>query len=181
MIQSTFLCCDERDLTDTYDPRCRSRPTHTDATARDAFTPQKGDVILCNWSSWIDVLYLVTRFNPTFVRPVVSAPPTSGAATSSESRSSATRRRDAATRGQQHAGIATNTSAAQAQTSSVTGEQRILGWKQASFLDMMMRSGSIPETSEGKANMKPLDSLLKEADGAGPVVLFPEVSVGLVE
>ncbi|BGP12966.1 hypothetical protein JCM10213_006605 [Rhodosporidiobolus nylandii] len=36
------------------------------------FAPQKGDLIVPNSSSWVDLLYLAFRFNPTFVLPVLS-------------------------------------------------------------------------------------------------------------
>ncbi|KAK4058185.1 hypothetical protein OIO90_000924 [Microbotryomycetes sp. JL221] len=38
-----------------------------------AFAPQQGDVIVANSSSYIDVLYLAFRYNPTFLLPTTSA------------------------------------------------------------------------------------------------------------
>ncbi|GAA6047870.1 hypothetical protein JCM3770_004683 [Rhodotorula araucariae] len=36
------------------------------------FSPRKGDLIVANSSSYVDLLYLTFRFNPTFVLPVTS-------------------------------------------------------------------------------------------------------------
>ncbi|GAA5985909.1 hypothetical protein JCM11641_004825 [Rhodosporidiobolus odoratus] len=37
------------------------------------FAPQKGDLIVANSSSYVDLFYLAFRYNPTFVLPVTSA------------------------------------------------------------------------------------------------------------
>ncbi|GAA5831490.1 hypothetical protein JCM11251_004042 [Rhodosporidiobolus azoricus] len=41
------------------------------------FTPKKGDIIVANHSSYIDLLYLAFRYNPTFLLPL-SSPSTPG-------------------------------------------------------------------------------------------------------
>lgn len=148
----------------------RSRGRAAQAQAKPLFNPQKGDLILCNWSSWVDVLVLLIAFNPTFVRPVVQERLGSGQAQTEKSNSpSATnRRKGAAARGQQHAEMA-KTASEQGQGS---GEARLLGWTEVSFAVVMLESGLCPPTGPQNA-LKSLDEILQHA--SGPVVVFPEL------
>jgi hypothetical protein len=37
-----------------------------------SWAPQPGDIIISNWVSWLEVLWLAARYNPIFVVPVFS-------------------------------------------------------------------------------------------------------------
>jgi hypothetical protein len=147
----------------------RSRGKATTAQGTAIFKPKKGDIILCNWSSWVDVLVLLVAFNPTFVRPIIS-PRSSDQQPSAKTSSADRRRQGAAARGQQHHSSTAQPSATRV---SPTSEERLVGWKAVSFIDMVF-TAAIPPASKEINDARPLEDLLREAPS--PLVIFPEVS-----
>ena len=159
---------------ETISLRGRGRANQSQNTA--TFAPKKGDVILCNWSSWIDILVLTIKFNPVFIRPVVK--PNANDLTSNDDKSSSNannRRKGAAARGQQHAQMKVESPKAtsgSSNASQISGEERLLGWNEISFPLMMLESGLCPPTRSTGSKLS-LEDVIKKAEG--PVVVFPEL------
>lgn len=126
-----------------------SRRTTSRSPPQVPFDPKKGDIIVSNSSSYVDLLYLAFRcvilcplirlagtdssangsFNPTFLLPVTSA--------------------------------------------SSTG--KVSGFRRVSLLTAFRASGFLPQQSQDGGES--LERALREA--RGPVVLFPEVRLSL--
>jgi len=140
------------------------------------FSPKKGDVILCNWSSWVDVLILTIKFNPVFVRPVVKPNANDVASNDDNTSSNANKRRKgAAARGQQHAQMKVESpkaSSGGSSSSQTSGEERLVGWNELSFPLMILESGLCPPT-RSTGSKASLEEVIKKADG--PIVIFPEL------
>ncbi|KAG8947654.1 hypothetical protein FRC04_010588 [Tulasnella sp. 424] len=124
------------------------------------WNPGRGDVIVSNWCSWIELLYLAFRWNPIFLLPIAEEP------SSTDSRPSTA---------QSTPGRRTGTGSAAISTPSNASRTRvpILGWKQASLLEMISHSGYGPlPPRKGAAAPLSLEQIRAKADR--PVVVFPE-------
>ncbi|WVR06750.1 hypothetical protein IAU60_003785 [Kwoniella sp. DSM 27419] len=117
--------------------------------------PRKGDLILTNWTGYVDVLYLAFRHNPTFLLPVFSDQTAQSAAKT---------------------GRHTGTGSASITTS--VPEPPLLGYMPYSLSAMLTRTGSLPDRFS--VAPKGLYKTLKEArrKEGRPVVLFPEATTG---
>ena len=137
--------------TDLVSPK-RGKQT---AIAQAVRSPMKGDLIIANWSSYVDVLYLAFRYNPTFVLPVFSPAST-------------------ATRGS----TGRHTGTGSANINNALPQPPLLGYVGVPLLAMLAKTGSLPETHSTPP--KSLFKTLKDArmKCAGPVVLFPEATTG---
>lgn len=141
------------------------------------FSPKKGDIIMCNWSSWIDVLLLTIKFNPLFVRPVVKPGVNDVTSTNADNTSinPNKRRQGAASRGQQHAQMKSDSPKASSGvngTNHTSGEERLIGWNEVSFPLMILESGLCPP-SRSTGSKVSFEEVIKKADG--PIVVFPEL------
>jgi hypothetical protein len=151
----------------------RGRAAALSASRANPFEPKRGDIILSNFSSWLDVLIAAMKFNPVFLLPVVapsSAAP--AAASSSHAKPSPARRRNAG------ASVVTETNAKQAQASPAaeqTREKRFLGFREVSLWQALASAGKTP-LIHGKdvGSYRDLATIAKGA--SGPVMVFPEVS-----
>jgi hypothetical protein len=119
-------------------------------------SPKSGDLIITNWTSYVDILYLAFRHNPTFLLPVFEPLPELALVT-------------------QKTGRHTGTGSASLSQPKVSQPQpRHLGYMPVSLLQMLVRTGQLPP----QADIPPLGmyKTLKEARRmkSGPVVLFPE-------
>ncbi|KZV69196.1 hypothetical protein PENSPDRAFT_743948 [Peniophora sp. CONT] len=125
----------------------------------EAFAPGAGDLIVSNWMSWVELLYLAFRFNPVFVLPVSST---------SESASAGS------TSGAQRTGRGTGTGSANVSTPSNRPSMKrtpIKGFRAVSLLSIIKSAGLIPEVgSEGLVTS--LESIRSSV--GRPVVVFPE-------
>lgn len=138
------------------------------------FEPSRGDLILSNFSSWIDVLYAAIKFNPVFALPVV-APPSksiaSAASAASQAKASPARRRNAG------ASVVTdvnNAAAAATDSSSSPPEKRLLGFKLVSMWQAIGYAGHPPLIYGRDAHKyRDLSQLVK--DSPGPIMLYPEL------
>lgn len=156
----------------------RGRAAALSASRANPFEPKRGDIILSNFSSWLDVLITAMKFNPVFVLPVVapsSAAP--AAASSSQAKPSPARRRNAG------ASVVTETNAKQAQATPAadqTREKRFLGFREVSLWQALASAGKMP-LIHGKdvGSYGDLANIAKEA--AGPIMVFPEVSTGVTK
>ncbi|KAG8793756.1 hypothetical protein FRC16_010834 [Serendipita sp. 398] len=122
---------------------------------QEKWSPKAGDVIVSNWCSWAEILWLAFRFNPVFVLPVAPTPQ------SGESdASTATGRR-------------TGTGSAAIHKSSNMQRTAITGFHHVSLFKILSLLGKTPSTFglplEGARS---LESIRKSADR--PIVVFPE-------
>ncbi|PWN22879.1 hypothetical protein BCV69DRAFT_292289 [Microstroma glucosiphilum] len=158
--------------TETVSLKNRGRAAALSANRANPFEPKRGDIILSNFSSWLDVLITAVKFNPIFLLPVVSpSSATPAASSSSQAKPSPARRRNAG------ASVVTETNAKQAQASPAadqTREKRFLGFREVSLWQALASAGKTP-LIHGKdaGSYRDLATIAKEA--AGPVMVFPEL------
>lgn len=134
--------------------------------------PEKGSIIISNWSSWIDVLYISMLFNPVFLAPVVATPPVSAQNSPRLSKSppGSLRRRPAG------AEVINEVNAAAANPALSGPSSRMLGFRKVSMWDMIINSGQTPMVrcdKNGKQVFQDLETLAKKTDR--PVCIFPEL------
>lgn len=142
-----------------------------------AVQPAAGDLIVANYSSWIDVLILTAWWAPQFVVPVVA--PTAGRGVSATA--------SAASAGAGPTGAARRAAAkhGSASPSGAATESGVLGWRIVSWWEMLRSTGHVPSTSApvGAGRMFPdavaaAESLGKSGTPARDqtaLVLFPEL------
>ncbi|KAI0638280.1 hypothetical protein C8Q77DRAFT_1242705 [Trametes polyzona] len=132
------------------------------APAKESWNPRAGDLIVSNWASWIEVLWLAFRFNPIFVLPVcetlelpAALPPTSSPISRTPGRRTGT-------------GSAAISSPS---TRAPIPRIPVLGFRRVSLLSIIASTGRLPLTA---ADAKPenLEAIRSKADR--PVVVFPE-------
>ncbi|OSD04340.1 hypothetical protein PYCCODRAFT_1466301 [Trametes coccinea BRFM310] len=134
------------------------------APANESWNPKAGDLIVSNWASWIEILWLAFRFNPIFVVPVcetLEIPSPTKSASSPISRTPGRRT------GTGSAAISSPS------TRTPTARIRIVGFRQVSLLSMVTLTGQPPLAADsvgGKAET--LETIRSKADR--PVVVFPE-------
>ncbi|TFK76005.1 hypothetical protein BDN72DRAFT_930502 [Pluteus cervinus] len=128
------------------------------------WNPQAGDLIISNWVSWIELLWLAIKFDPVFVLPIADPLFDITAAQPAHITSAPGRR--------------TGTGSANIQSSqarTVIPRQSIKGFCQVSLLTLIGLTGEVPTafaTHFGSAKFLPLDEIRKKA--SRPVVVFPE-------
>ncbi|KAF8913810.1 hypothetical protein CPB84DRAFT_1699095 [Gymnopilus junonius] len=127
--------------------------------------PRAGDIIVSNWASWIDIIWLAIRFNPIFVLPV----PESLLDLQAVSRPS--------TPVTHTPGRRTGTGSANVQMPSRMTATRIQisGFRQISLLSMVGIAGHVPPYGGGTIAGFPslsLEDIRRKAPK--PVVVFPE-------
>ncbi|KAF9226457.1 hypothetical protein BS17DRAFT_727900 [Gyrodon lividus] len=125
------------------------------------WSPKAGDIIVSNWSSWIDVLWLSYRFNPIFVLPLVDKPTPS---VFSASDSTPISYRPGRMAGTGSAAISTP-------TRTPSPRQTIRGFHQVSLLSMIRITGRTPQ-SPSLSSFSTLEDIRKSAER--PVVVLPE-------
>jgi hypothetical protein len=124
------------------------------------WNPGAGDLIVSNWVSWIDILYLAFRFNPVFVLPVV------GAATGQPTHTSKAIPSPGRSTGTGSAGLSSK-------NRQLSTKLPIVGYHQVSLLKMVRMTGRVPPFfSPGAPAPQSLHGIRKAANR--PVVVFPE-------
>jgi hypothetical protein len=120
--------------------------------------PRAGDIIVSNWASWIDVLWLSISFNPIFVLPISEAIP-------EHSRSS--------TPTKLSPGRRTGTGSAYIRSSDIATVPRIpiLGFQVVSLFKMITLTGHVPPFDLGSRKTT-LEEIRRTA--SRPIVVFPE-------
>ncbi|KAJ9114250.1 hypothetical protein QFC22_005702 [Naganishia vaughanmartiniae] len=126
--------------------------------------PKQGDLVVCNWTGVVDVLYLAFRFNPTFLLPIHELLPASSATGS---------------------GTATPTSNSNLPSISQSAQAKFIGYTPVSLLTILRNTGHTPSAfrslvttpqSESVVDLRKvfpsLESVRKVVPG--PVVVFPE-------
>ncbi|KDN52330.1 hypothetical protein K437DRAFT_243794 [Tilletiaria anomala UBC 951] len=138
--------------------------------------PTKGSIIVSNWSSWVDVLYISILFNPLFLAPVVAPSPTSAQSSPARSReNSRSASNSPTTARRRNAGAEVVTEANNA-PASLGPSSRLLGFRKVSMWDMITASGETPMIrgdKNGKQDFKDIETLARKADR--PVCIFPEL------
>ncbi|KAK2466139.1 hypothetical protein APHAL10511_001781 [Amanita phalloides] len=131
-----------------YAPRKRRRGDGTEL----AWNPCAGDIIISNWVSWIELVWLAIRLNPIFVLPVSEQSPETNNPSMISSR---------------HRG-ARQTAGTNAPASRIP----INVFQKLSLLSIISRTARVPFRPVSWANPSSLDDIRKRADR--PIVVFPE-------
>ncbi|KAG9002032.1 hypothetical protein FRB94_004124 [Tulasnella sp. JGI-2019a] len=133
-------------------------------SAPEVWDPVAGDIIISNWASWIELLWLAFRWNPMFILPVAQLP------SITEGRTSSSNTTPGRWTGTGSAAIATP-----AATSANRSRVPILGWQRRSLLQMIAHTGQAVLTPEAAQNYGKIMSLEEIRSMTGrPLVIFPE-------
>ncbi|KAL4081791.1 hypothetical protein V8B97DRAFT_1863355 [Scleroderma yunnanense] len=124
------------------------------------WNPQAGDIIVSNWTSWVDVLWIAYRFNPIFVMPVVEEPKPSVPVDASVPLSYRP--------GRNKVHGASTTSVL---TRTTKSRSAINGFHPVSLFAMIQAAGHTPEKLSSTVVL-PLQELRRSAQR--PIVIFPE-------
>ncbi|KAK0531516.1 hypothetical protein OC834_001327 [Tilletia horrida] len=141
-----------------------------------SYAPRRSDVIVANWSSWVEVLWLAITFAPSFALPVVDGPvydakASSPSAVARKGRTSATTT-GGATKLRQRGTAGGAGAAAMGADASDEPKRKIVGFRRVNWITAARAAGKLPTVDDGNTEYASLDQLLAQAPG--PVVLFPE-------
>ncbi|KAJ7499014.1 hypothetical protein FB451DRAFT_1203959 [Mycena latifolia] len=126
----------------------------------ETWSPRAGDFIVSNWVSWVEILWLAFRFNPTYVLPVTETIPSPAASVPTSEAISHTPGRRTGT------GSANITAASRAPTARIP----IVGFRQVSLVSALLSTGRAPPFGVG--SYQSLEDIRRHA--GSPVVVFPE-------
>jgi len=133
----------------------------------ESWSPGAGDVIVSNWVSWVELLWLAFRFDPVFVLPITE-PVQLDLDTSANTTVQTPGRRT----GTGSAAIS-NSATFASKTRRPTRRAKVLGFKAVSFWSVLAHTGRVPiQTSNDKERYESLEEVRERAQG--PVVVFPE-------
>lgn len=123
------------------------------------WNPRAGDIIVSNWVSWIELVWLAVRFNPLFVLPVPEATPAPSLPSTPISHSPGRR---------------TGTGSANIQQPTNTPSLRIpiRAFRKVSLLQMIRFTGHVPSPDSDSSRLHSLEDIRKSA--SKPIVVFPE-------
>ncbi|TFL05702.1 hypothetical protein BDV98DRAFT_499855 [Pterulicium gracile] len=138
-----------------------SRKRGRSAALNNPWTPGRGDLIVSNWVSWIDILYLAFRFDPIFVFPIAEASLAPSPPSPNTPISSSPGRR-----------TGTGSANVSAKNRDVSTRVPIRGFVQVSLLRTIGLTGRSPPFFSSSVAGKSLHEIRKEADR--PIVVFPE-------
>ncbi|KAG8890546.1 hypothetical protein FRB98_007894 [Tulasnella sp. 332] len=135
-------------------------------SAPEVWNPTAGDIIVSNWASWIELLWLAFRWNPLFVLPIAQLPPSMA-----EGRTGTLNVTPGRKTGTGSAAIAPPASIA-------TNKARIpiIGWQRRSLLQMISHTGqAVLSLEAAQAHGGKVSSLedIRAASGQ-PLAVFPE-------
>lgn len=132
-----------------------------------SFEPKAGDIILSNFSSWLDIVYAAVNFNPVFLLPVV-APSSKPSTTAPPVKASPARRRNAG------ASVVTETNEQRQQQTTTSDTQRFLGFERVTLWKAISHAGRTPLVyGKDATEYQDLSQLTKTAQG--PLLVFPEL------
>ncbi|CAL1701382.1 unnamed protein product [Somion occarium] len=129
----------------------------------ESWNPKAGDLIVPNWASWIEILWLAFRFDPIFTLPVSSPVDLTTSTSQSSTPVTSTPGRRTGT------GSAAISSPS---TRKATPRASIVGFRPVSLLSMILATGNVPLDSESCKDYLSLEEIRSKADR--PVVVFPE-------
>ncbi|WWC69859.1 uncharacterized protein I206_103802 [Kwoniella pini CBS 10737] len=138
--------------TDTYSPKRGKNGVSQISKVQ----PKKGDLIITNWTSYVDVLYLAFRYNPTFIIPIFS--PIFPESHELKSKT----------------GRHTGTGSAQINILSNSPQPECIGYQSIPLISLLIRTGNLPSTElPGTAKyFKTLKEARRKENK--PIVFFPE-------
>ncbi|KAF9534819.1 hypothetical protein CPB83DRAFT_842996 [Crepidotus variabilis] len=127
----------------------------------ESWNPRPGDIIVSNWSSWVEAIWLALRYNPVFVLPVPvshSESPVPGTASTPITHKPGRR---------------TDTGSANVQLPSRASLSRVQfrGFQKVSLLKLISLTGHAPPFDVSGSCMS-LEEIQQNA--GGPIVVFPE-------
>ncbi|KLO11236.1 hypothetical protein SCHPADRAFT_831421 [Schizopora paradoxa] len=134
--------------------------------SHEKWSPKPGDLIVSNWVSWLEVLWLVYRFDPMFILPLGIPLETSESSVPASPRTTPGRRT-----GTGSAGISATPVRAPSERAEITG------FVEASLLRIVSLTGNVPPfgNRDKLESLKSLEDLRLKAKSAGrPIVVFPE-------
>ncbi|KZP32857.1 hypothetical protein FIBSPDRAFT_774026 [Athelia psychrophila] len=127
-----------------------------------SWRPRAGDIIVSNWVSWIEILWLAFRFNPVFVLPVCGPLPVSLPSTPSAPIAHTPGRR-----------TGTGSAAISSQSRTASARTPIEGFQRVSLINMLRATGhALPYVATSGGSTSTLEEIRRAA--GGPVVVFPE-------
>ncbi|KAG1839080.1 hypothetical protein C8R48DRAFT_621886 [Suillus tomentosus] len=129
------------------------------ASCSNKWNPRAGDLIVSNWSSWIEVLWLAYKYNPLFVLPVANAPAASSARDASSISYTPGRK------------TGTGSAAISSFDRVLSSPEVIRGFRQVSLLEIISSTGKTP-LAPSSVHLRSLDDIRRSA--RRPVVVFPE-------
>ncbi|TBU33247.1 hypothetical protein BD311DRAFT_713460 [Dichomitus squalens] len=139
-----------------------ARKRGRNAPKNESWSPAAGDLIVSNWASWVEILWLAFRFKPAFILPVVDTLDIPSPTEKSVPLSRTPGRR-------------TGTGSAAISSPSRTPMQRIpiRGFRRVGLLRMLASTAHLPLVA-GSTSAKPesLEEIRSQSDR--PVVVFPE-------
>lgn len=159
-----------------------SRAAAAQSSPTSPLQPKPGDIILSNFSSWLDIIYAAIHFNPIFLLSVVAPSASSSAAStpssSKNSNPSISRRRNAG------ASVVTDVNEQNRLNASTTGDasssastgsqQRLLGFEKVSLWKAISHCGRNPLVhGQDTTAYQDLSQLIKNAQA--PLMIFPEL------
>ncbi|CUA69092.1 hypothetical protein RSOLAG22IIIB_03770 [Rhizoctonia solani] len=150
-----FLCLLGFWSISTYVASRKARRADTNSV--DKWSPGPGDIIVSNWASWVEIIWLAVQYDPQFVLPVCAAPAPSTMQTSTP-----------ATPGRR-----TGTGSAQIAMASAARRQQILGFRTASLFEMIFATGHVPPYENATSTITTtIEDIRAQSDR--PLVVFPE-------
>ncbi|KAI0772700.1 hypothetical protein BC629DRAFT_1639305 [Irpex lacteus] len=129
----------------------------------ESWRPKAGDIIVSNWASWVDLIWLAFMFDPIFVLPVCEPPTTENATSRNSSPITVT------------PGRRTGTGSAAISSPSArtpTPRSKVLGFKEVSLLSIVAATGTTPSTTSEHTTYSSLETIRSKANR--PIVVFPE-------
>ncbi|THV08654.1 hypothetical protein K435DRAFT_641943 [Dendrothele bispora CBS 962.96] len=139
-----------------------SRKRSRNHAPKGSWNPVAGDIIVSNWASWIELLWLAFRFNPIFVLP---APDSAVVHSDPSAQPTAITHTPGRRTGTGSANIAST-------TRTSTPQIAINGFYPVSLLTMISRCGNTPPYSIPNTKPRTLEDIRWTAKQ--PIVLFPE-------
>ncbi|KAM5534318.1 hypothetical protein V8D89_012046 [Ganoderma adspersum] len=140
-----------------------ARKRGRNAPRNETWRPRAGDLIVSNWASWVELLWLAFRFNPTFILPVVDTldipPPPEKPTPLSRTPGRRT--------GTGSAAISSPTAR------TPTRRTPIHGFRRVGLLRMLASTAHLPLVS-GAASAPPETLEQIRSTAGAPVVVFPE-------
>lgn len=121
--------------------------------------PQAGDIIVSNWSSWIDLLWMVHRFDPIFVMPVF------------EERNSSVVNSDSSPITYRPGRSKDSGVPSPSSLQTITSRSAVRGFRRVSLFSMIQTTGHTPDRLTFNT-VSQLKELKQSAER--PVVVFPE-------
>ncbi|KAF8592602.1 hypothetical protein K439DRAFT_1643672 [Ramaria rubella] len=128
------------------------------ASVKVVWAPKAGDIIVSNWVSWVEILWLAFRFNPIFAIPVTAQVE------------------------KHHPRVSPNTPGRRTGTGSAaisspalrppTVRVPVIGFRTVSLLHILRLTGHVPPYSGLSSKVESLDRIREGA--SHPIVIFPE-------